>query len=248
MIGKVIEGRYAGASVHKLPDKNVLYIQTEDGSIITLSKKNAISVENVTDQYPSYGTKVMMVMWNDFETSIIQYGKSTDKVKKEIQYDAPNNTSVMKSIGEVDKVDLQVKHGLKTRNKKPFVCLAIIVAIIVIVVTIFQGTEFKRVKSKVVDIAGMCYSGAGYFTIDTYPDAYKNLDELTLSLLLPDTQEDALKGIRYANEALGFNGSVYSKMMETTALMGRQSEENRKYIVSWTYHPDDGLEVTYEKK
>ena len=29
---------------------------------------------------------------------------------------------------------------------------------------------------------------------------------------------------------------------------GRQSSENEKYKVSWTYHPDDGLKVTYEKK
>lgn len=35
--------------------------------------------------------------------------------------------------------------------------------------------------------------------------------------------------------------------METNALMGRQREENDKYRVSWTYHPNRGLEVTYEK-
>lgn len=76
MVGKVIEGRYAGASVNKLPDRNVLFIQTEDGTKIALSKSNAISIDDVTDQYPSYGRKVMMVMWNDFETSIIQLGLS----------------------------------------------------------------------------------------------------------------------------------------------------------------------------
>ena len=37
MIGKVIEGHYKGASVNKLPDKNVLFIQTEDGTKIALS-------------------------------------------------------------------------------------------------------------------------------------------------------------------------------------------------------------------
>ena len=37
-------------------------------------------------------------------------------------------------------------------------------------------------------------------------------------------------------------------MMNTSALMGRQVEENDKYKVSWTYHPDDGLTVTYTKK
>ena len=37
-------------------------------------------------------------------------------------------------------------------------------------------------------------------------------------------------------------------MLKTNALMGRQTEENDKYKVAWSYHPDDGLEVTYSKK
>lgn len=78
MIGKVIEGRYTGASVNKLPDKNFLFIETEDGERIALSKKNIVSITDVTDQYPSYGKKVMMVMWNDYEMSIYQIGYSEE--------------------------------------------------------------------------------------------------------------------------------------------------------------------------
>lgn len=74
------------------------------------------------------------------------------------------------------------------------------------------------------------------------------MDAISVAYLLPRAQENALEAIKYANKQLGFNGFLYSKMMETTALMGRQSEENDKYKVSWTYHPDEGLEVTYEKK
>lgn len=84
--------------------------------------------------------------------------------------------------------------------------------------------------------------------IDTYPDEYENMDSAMVALLAPSAQENALEAIQYANDALGFNGSVYSQMMKTTALMGRQSAETDKYKVSWTYHPDNGLEVTYEKK
>lgn len=83
MIGKVIEGRYKGASVNKLPDKNVLFIQNEDGSKVALSRSNVISIDDVTDQYPSYGRKVMMVMWNDFETSLLQIGLTRDTQKSE---------------------------------------------------------------------------------------------------------------------------------------------------------------------
>jgi hypothetical protein len=80
-----------------------------------------------------------------------------------------------------------------------------------------------------------------YFTIDTIPE------DIYIAAI-PNSQEKALEAIQYANEQLGFSGAVYQKMLETNALMGRQSEENKKYRVSWTYHPDYGLEVTYEEK
>ena len=67
------------------------------------------------------------------------------------------------------------------------------------------------------------------------------------ALLASRTQEKALEAIKYVNKELGFNGSLYNRMLETNAIMGRQSEENDKYRVTWTYHPDEGLEVTYEK-
>lgn len=74
MIGKVIEGRYEGASINKHPDNNVLFIQTEDGTKVALSKKNTISIDDVTEQYPSAAKKTIMVLWDNFETSIIQLG------------------------------------------------------------------------------------------------------------------------------------------------------------------------------
>lgn len=83
MIGKVIEGRFTGAILNKLPDKNILYIQTEDGTKIALSKSNAISIDDVTDQYPSYGRKILMVMWNNFEVSIIRIGSNMQQSKKQ---------------------------------------------------------------------------------------------------------------------------------------------------------------------
>ena len=83
MIGRVVEGRYAGANICKLPDKNILYIETDDGERIALSKKNIVSITDVTDHYPSYGNKVMMVMWNDFDTSVLQLGVAPQKQRNE---------------------------------------------------------------------------------------------------------------------------------------------------------------------
>ncbi len=75
-------------------------------------------------------------------------------------------------------------------------------------------------------------------------------DELELwqQVTFERKQSDSIKGIRFLNERFCFSAAVYRKMMETTALMGRQSEENGKYRVSWSYHPSRGLEVMYEKK
>lgn len=100
MIGKVIEGRYTGASVHKLPDTNVLYIQAEDGTKVALSKKNVISIDDVTDQYPSYGRKVMMVMWNDFETSVFQIG---NPVREAPKVNTPTPSDTMPSSDKKNK-------------------------------------------------------------------------------------------------------------------------------------------------
>ena len=137
---------------------------------------------------------------------------------------------------------------LKFTKKKLAICGAVLVAVIAVAFVFLHQSEFERVKNEVVQIAGRVSGGKDYFELDTYPDEYEDMDEYLVARLLPTQQENTLDGIRYANEALGFNGSLYSKMLKTTALMGRQSEETDKYRVSWTYHPDDGLEVTYEKK
>lgn len=137
----------------------------------------------------------------------------------------------------------------KKMERKKIIIGGVILLVIVVLAAVFLiPSKFERVKSEAVQIAGMVSGSGDYFMIDTYPDSYKNMDEVLASILLPQAQEDALEAIRYVNKELGFDGSVYSLMMKTTALMGRQTEENNKYKISWTYHPDEGLEVTYRKK
>ncbi len=135
----------------------------------------------------------------------------------------------------------------KKMSKKKLAIIggAAIVALIVLAIILIPS-KFKRVQNECVKIAGRIGTGKNYFSLDT--DPYEDMDKTMRAILLPDTQTKTLEAIRYANEQLGFPGSVYSDMMKTSALMGRQSEENSKYKVSWTYHPDHGLEVTYTKK
>ena len=136
----------------------------------------------------------------------------------------------------------------KLSKKKRVIIAAASAAVIAIAAVLLIPSKFERVKNECVHIAGRVVGSGNYFTIDTYPDEYENMDSAVVALLAPSTQENALDAIQYANDALGFNGSVYSQMLKTTALMGRQSAETNKYKVSWTYYPDNGLEVTYEKK
>lgn len=49
------------------------------------------------------------------------------------------------------------------------------------------------------------------------------------------------------NKQFGFKEVVLAKMDITRALDGTQSCENDDFKVTWTYHPDNGLNVIYEK-
>lgn len=40
--------------------------------------------------------------------------------------------------------------------------------------------------------------------------------------------------------------AVFAKVKDTTAMMGRQSDSWGDYKLSWTYHPDNGLEIVVE--
>ncbi|MBE7031958.1 MAG: hypothetical protein E7401_03230 [Ruminococcaceae bacterium] len=57
-----------------------------------------------------------------------------------------------------------------------------------------------------------------------------------------------IDGIFKMNLKLGFSEALKNKMSTTRAIDGTQNDENDKFKVSWTYHPDNGLQVIYEKK
>ena len=136
----------------------------------------------------------------------------------------------------------------KITKKMLILCGIALVAIIVVVIMFLIPSHFEKVRSEVVQIAGMVRGSDGYFVIDTYPDMYEDMDPMLVAMIAADDEKNALEAIKYANIELGFSGALYNQMLETNALMGRQTEENDDYKVSWTYHPDDGLEVTYEEK
>lgn len=47
---------------------------------------------------------------------------------------------------------------------------------------------------------------------------------------------------------LGFSPAVYERMNRTRALDGTQSATAHGVNVSWTYHPDNGLQAVFERE
>lgn len=129
--------------------------------------------------------------------------------------------------------------------------LAVIVIIVIIAVSSYL-TSFEHYVNLMLDEYPMAdnarASDGSYLKMDT--NTYdKDPDDMTYSQykLYSIKLDDTLDGIKWMNEKLGFSSSVYDDMMETNSLMGRQSASNDKYKVSWTYHPNKGLEVKYER-
>lgn len=97
--------------------------------------------------------------------------------------------------------------------------------------------NFKSIYS---DYCSPAYATVGsdgsYLCIDTNPSDLEDY-----------SNDDAVKAIVYVNIALGLPDYLLDDMGKTTALMGRQTETFEEVTVSWSYHPNNGLEVTYKK-
>ena len=80
-------------------------------------------------------------------------------------------------------------------------------------------------------------SDGSYLSADTN---VHNLDDYSSTTIMYE--------IKDMNEDLGLPDSLWNDMLQTTWSMGKQQEtyERIGIKVSWTYHPDKGLEVTYK--
>lgn len=79
-----------------------------------------------------------------------------------------------------------------------------------------------------------------YLSVDTNPYDYDDGDYRFMF--------DVNDAIEKINRKLGLPDSLYEDMNRTSWSMGKQEEvfENIGLKVTWTYHPDKGLEVTYK--
>ena len=121
-------------------------------------------------------------------------------------------------------------------------------------ITAKSGEQSETIKVTVksnVDLEKMYYdycnstwatlgNDKSYLSLDTNPYNYDDGDYRYSSTVL-----DAVKKI---HKALNLPDSLYEDVMQTSWGMGKQEEtfENIGVKVTWTYHPDKGMEVTYK--
>ena len=79
MIGFVLSGRYEGGRLHRHSGSNMLLIETHSGEQVVINRENTISIEDVTEVYSDNGERTLMVIWNDFETSLIRFGPMSSR-------------------------------------------------------------------------------------------------------------------------------------------------------------------------
>ena len=135
---------------------------------------------------------------------------------------------------------------MDAKKKKTFFTAAAAIAVIVVIFIAVAGSgtkgpDFNDIYDKYCSPTWASVGSDGsYLSIDTNPFDWDD-DGLAFS--------EANTAIKKVNNALGLPDSLYSDMGETSALDGKQSEtfSEQGITVTWKYHPDNGLEVTYKK-
>ncbi|MBR6743312.1 MAG: zinc ribbon domain-containing protein [Clostridia bacterium] len=127
-------------------------------------------------------------------------------------------------------------------SKKAIIAGGIVVlaVIIVIIALLNKGPNFKKIFDEYCDpIWAEVGSDKSYLHIDTNP-----YDEEDNGI----AYYASYTAIENVNAELGLPDSLFDDMGKTTGNDGKQTEEFDDIKVSWKYHPDKGLEVTYKKK
>ncbi len=153
--------------------------------------------------------------------------------------DAKNQTVTWSSSNEViarvkEGVVSGVNEGecvitVKTKNGKTDTCTLTVTA---------AKPDLKKVYDANCDPAYATVASDGsYLFIDTNPADVEDF-----------FSQNAYGEIMSVNLDLGLPETVLNKMGQTRSIDGMQSYSTEDIEVSWTYHPDHGLEVTYSVK
>lgn len=129
----------------------------------------------------------------------------------------------------------------KSKQTKAIIVAVVAIAVVAMIIfgftTCSRGTTFKSIAA---DYKGASFFSAAedgsYIEVDTNPN---------------DTEDysgtSGWGAIEDINKKLGLSDAIGRQMENTRALDGMQAAEENGIKLSWTYHPDKGLEVIYKK-
>ena len=154
------------------------------------------------------------------------------------QYVAPPaNPAIAEFNAQVEKDS----HKLQLNPRMLIGGAVALVAIIVIIVIIVksQGPNFKKIYNTYCSYTWADVADDGsWLSIDTNPYDYDD-DGVAYP--------EAYEAVEKVNRELGLPSSLYDEIGKTRAIDGTQYRDYDKVSVSWHYHPDTGLEITYRK-
>lgn len=151
------------------------------------------------------------------------------------------------------------KPSMKNENKKIAIIgimIAVVAIVIVLLVAKSSGTgngmlsistiDFSAKYSYMADEPYCTISSDGtWMSLDSSPNDFNgNL----VSFIVNDYTVEVMDATTEINSDLGFSQAINEKMNHTTASQGKQTEENEKYKVTWSYDSYKGFSVLYEKK
>lgn len=234
-VGEVVAGEAPASPVKK--KNNMALIIGIIAAVVVLAIGGVVAFFIIRGkQAKSITLNVKELTITEGETGYLKYtidpGDTKDKTVKW--------TSSNESIATVNEGDVvAINEGsceitVTTTNGKTDTCTVIVEAHI---------PNFKEMYAS-YDSKDWCdiASDGSYMKIDTNPDDSEDIWDYY------DAFMDGFDFVKSVNTSLGFSDALTEKMNTTTWSMGRQTQENDRYIVSWTYHPDKGLEVLYEVK
>ena len=141
-------------------------------------------------------------------------------------------------------VNAAVAQSVKAKKRKILAIVAAVLALVAIVVGVVavnskpKGPDLQALYDEYCDSPWAKVASYGsYLSIDTNPSDTES-GKYTYIL-------DANQAIEDVNKALGFKESLLEEMNHTNSLMGVRTETDNGIKVTWRYHPDNGLEVTY---
>lgn len=118
------------------------------------------------------------------------------------------------------------------------VALVLVIALIAVLGSLGRPKNFNQLFG---DIAAKKYitiaEDGTWMELDTNPSNKEDYFDM-----------ESYNMISTINERLGFDGYLFKEMGSTRSVDGRQSAECENYSVTWSYHPDKGLEAIYRMK